>query len=100
MPFLLAASAAPVLPISSTTVLTGLLAIITVLLGLAVWFLQREIKNNDEAHRDLGRRIGKVEDVVTQMLAGQARIEGLLEGLVGRSSGVVPAQPEGRRIRI
>ena len=86
MPDLLAASAAPAIPISSTVAVTGLLAIIAGLLGLVAWFLQREIKNNDEAHRELGRRIGKVEEVVNGHTASLVRIEAHLENLLRRSA--------------
>ena len=50
MPFLLATAAAPATSLSSATATTALLAIIAALLGFALWFLQREIRNNDEAH--------------------------------------------------
>ncbi|MCY4510301.1 MAG: hypothetical protein OXG35_25570 [Acidobacteria bacterium] len=92
MPFLLATAAAPAISLSSATAITALLAIIAALLGFALWFLQREIRNNDEAHRELKKEIGDtrrelkadikaVEADVKQLLVGQSRIEGLLEGL-------------------
>ena len=96
MPFLLAAGAAPALPISSGAAITALLAIIAGLLTALLWFLRREIKNNDEAHRDLGRRIGKVEDAVNGNTTSLARVEGLLEGMI-RSAGLDPLIDEVRR---
>lgn len=96
MPFLLAAGAAPALPISSGAATTALLAIIAGLLTALLWFLRREIKNNDEAHRDLGRRIGKVEDAVNGNTTSLARVEGLLEGMI-RSAGLDPLIDEARR---
>lgn len=95
---LLATNAAPVVPLTSATVVTFLLGSITILLGIVAWFLQREIKNNDEAHRQLKASIDEtrrelkadvktveanvktVEASVKQLLAGQSRIEGLLQG--------------------
>jgi Tfp pilus assembly protein PilN len=92
-PFLLATAAAPAISLSSATAITALLAIIAALLGFALWFLQREIKNNDAAHQELKREITDtrrelkadikaVEADVKQLLTGQSRIEGLLEGMV------------------
>ncbi len=92
-PFLLATAAAPAISLSSATTITALLAIIAALLGFALWFLQREIKNNDAAHQELKREITDtrrelkadikaVEADVKQLLTGQSRIEGLLEGMV------------------
>lgn len=95
---LLAANAAPVVPLTPATVVTFLLGSITILLGIVAWFLQREIKNNDEAHRLLKASIDEtrrelkadvkavevnvktIEASVKQLLAGQSRIEGLLQG--------------------
>ena len=106
MPFLLATAAAPAISLSSATAVTALLAIIAALLGFALWFLQREIRNNDEAHRELKKEMGDtrrelkadikaVEADVKQLLAGQSRIEGLLEGLVvrGKLDRVEPIVP-------
>ena len=92
-PLLLATAAAPAISLSSATAITALLAIIAALLGFALWFLQREIKNNDAAHQELKREITDtrrelkadikaVEADVKQLLTGQSRIEGLLEGMV------------------
>ena len=106
MPFLLATAAAPAISLSSATAITALLAIIAALLAFALWFLQREIRNNDEAHRELKKEIGDtrrelkadikaVEADVKQLLVGQSRIEGLLEGLVvrGKLDRVEPIVP-------
>ena len=105
-PFLLATAAAPAISLSSATAITALLAIIAALLAFALWFLQREIRNNDEAHRELKKEIGDtrrelkadikaVEADVKQLLVGQSRIEGLLEGLVvrGKLDRVEPIVP-------
>ena len=95
MPFdPLAANAAPALSLTPATLATFLLGIITLLLGMVVWFLQREIKSNDEAHKQLKTGIDEtrrelktdnraIETDVEQLLAGQSRIEGLLQGLLG-----------------
>ena len=95
-PVLLVANAAPSISIELGAAVAWLLGVIAVLLGVVVWFLRREIKNNDEAHRDLGQRIGKVADAVRQLLVGQARIEGLLEGML-RRAGLAPLIDEVRR---
>ena len=50
-----------VTPEAFSLVTTGLGSVITLLLGLLVWFLRREIKQNDEAHKNLGQRIDRVE---------------------------------------
>lgn len=60
-----------------------LLGVIAALLGAVGWFLWRELKNNDEGHRHLRADIKKFETDVQKLLAGHARIEGLLEGVVG-----------------
>ena len=54
-------------------VVAVLLAGIGALAGLCAWFLRREIKNNDEAHRELRT------DVKT-LLSTVGRIEGILTG--------------------
>ena len=99
---LLAANAAPALSLTQATVATFLLGIITLLLGIVAWFLQREIKSNDEAHkqlkagidgtrrelkaeidgtrRELKADIKALKTNVQQLLVGQSRIEGLLQG--------------------
>ena len=95
---LLAATAASALSLNPATAVTFLLGSITILLGIVVWFLQREIKSNDEAHkqlkagidetrRELKADVKTVEADVKQLLAGQSRIEGLLEGMVGGRAG-------------
>ena len=80
----LAAQAAPItieLPTAvSAAAWVGavMLAGIGALVGLCVWFLRRDIKNNDEAHRELRT------DVKT-LLSAVGRIEGTLTGS-GRSA--------------
>ena len=95
---LLTATAASALSLNPAAAITFLLGSIAILLGIVVWFLQREIKSNDEAHRQLKAGIDEtrrelkadvktIETDVKQLLAGQLRIEGLLEGAIGvRSS--------------
>ena len=82
---LLMASAAPSLTIQLPTivavaavVITILLALLSYMVGLAMWTGKREIERNDEAHRVLRTDIKVVEADVKQLLVGQARIEGLL----------------------
>ena len=83
MPLLMAANATPAITLSSIAAITLLLGVITALLGAVGRFLWRELKNNDEGHRHLRADIKKFETDVQKLLAGQARIEGLLEGVVG-----------------
>ena len=59
-------------------VMTVMLAGMAALTGTVVWFLKREIKTNDEAHKELRSDVKK-------LLAGQARIEGILTGRRGES---------------
>lgn len=106
MPFLLAQSAsAPAVSLSSGTAITALLTIIAALLGSALWFLQREIKNNDAAHRELKTEITEarrelkadiktIEVDVKRLLTGQAHITGLLEGVLGKRPSVAVPLPE------
>ena len=58
--------------------MTAILAGMAALAGVVAWFLKREIKNNDEAHAELRGDVKK-------LLAGQARIEGILTGRRGES---------------
>lgn len=52
---------------------------VSIELGSAVaWFLRREIRNNDEAHRLLRTDVKVVEADIKQLLTGQVRVEGLL----------------------
>ena len=48
-------------PEAFSLVTTGLGSVIALLLGLLVWFLRREIKQNDDAHKNLGQRVDRVE---------------------------------------
>lgn len=57
---------------------------IAALLGILVWFLRREVKNNDDAHSELRGDVKK-------LLEGQGRIEGALGVLTGRRTGDVGA---------
>ncbi|MDE2907517.1 MAG: hypothetical protein OXQ28_15690 [Acidobacteriota bacterium] len=48
------------LPVAVGWIITVLLAALTLLAGIVAWFLRREIKNNDEAHRELRGDIKKL----------------------------------------
>ena len=39
---------------------TGLLSVVAVLFGIIIWFLRREIKNNDAAHAELRTDVKKL----------------------------------------
>ena len=54
-------------PEAFSLVTTGLGSVIALLLGLLVWFVRREIKQNDEAHKNLGQRIGRVEGKIDRL---------------------------------
>ena len=58
------------LPAAPAWIMTALAAVSTGLLGVVVWFLHREIKNNDEAHRQLRGDIKTVESDVKKLLEG------------------------------
>ena len=71
-------------------VTTGLGSVITLLLGLLVWFLLREIKQNDEAHKNLGQRIDRVEGKIDRLRedVGVLREDmGVLKGILIRHYG-------------
>jgi hypothetical protein len=78
MSFLAATAAAPQITVELSDATTVVLAIIAALLGVIAWFLRRELKNNDAAHRDLGTRVdGVAKDVKTLLhqigfMAGKA----------------------------
>ena len=90
-PFL--ANAGPAFSIELSTVvsiaavlITILLALLTLMVGLAGWTGKREIARNDEAHRDLKASIDTsrrelradvkgIEGDVKRLLEGQARME-------------------------
>ena len=64
-----------------------LLTSITFLLGLVVWFLRREILNNDKAHDRLERKIEVVESDVKKLLEGNvAWVRRLLERYDGHGA--------------
>ena len=54
-------------PEAFSLVTTGLGSVIALLLGLLVWFLPREIKQNDDAHKNLGQRIDRVEGKIDRL---------------------------------
>ena len=88
---LIAAQAAPPITIALPTavsaaawVITALLTGIGILSGVVAYFLRRELKSNDAAHRELTGDIKTVESDVKKLLAGQGRIEGALNALLNR----------------
>ena len=87
---LIAAQAAPItieLPTAVSAaawVITVLLAGIGVLSGVVAYFLRRELKSNDAAHRELRGDVKSVESDVKKLLAGQGRIEGALNALLNQ----------------
>ena len=48
------------LPVAVGWIITVLLATLTLLAGIVTWFLRSDIKNNDEAHRELRSDIKKL----------------------------------------
>ena len=87
---LIAAQAAPItieLPTAVSAaawVTTVLLSGIAILSGVVAYFLRRELKSNDAAHRELQGDVKKVESDVKKLLAGQGRIEGALNTLLNQ----------------
>ena len=77
-------------PEAFSLVTTGLGSVIALLLVLLVWFLRREIKQNDEAHKNLGQRIDRVEGKIDSLRedVGVLREDvGLLKGILIRHYG-------------
>ncbi len=77
-------------PEAFSLVTTGLGSVIALLLGLLVWFLRREIKQNDEAHKNFGQRIDRVEGKIDSLRedVGVLREDvGLLKGILIRHYG-------------
>ena len=70
-------------PEAFSLVTTGLGSVIALLLGLLVWFVRREIKQNDEAHKNLGQRIGRVEGKIDRL----SEVIGVLKGILIRHYG-------------
>ena len=59
---------------------TALLAAIALLLGVVAWFVRREIRNNDAAHRELRADIKELRGDVKKLLAGDvAWVQALLK---------------------
>ena len=88
---LIAAQAAPLITIELPTavsaaawMITILLAAIGILSGVVAYFLRRELKSNDAAHRALTGDVKTVESDVKKLLAGQGRIEGALNALLNQ----------------
>lgn len=65
-------------PEAFSLVTTGLGSVIALLLGLLVWFLRREIKQNDEAHKNLGQRIDRVEGKIDSLREDVGVLKGIL----------------------
>ena len=79
-----------VTPEAFPLVTTGLGSVIALLLGLLVWFLRREIKQNDEAHKNLGQRIDRVEGKIDRLREDVAALRedaGVLKGIPIRHYG-------------
>lgn len=77
-------------PEAFSFVTTGLGSVIALLLGLLVWFLTREIKQNDDAHKNLGQRIDRVEGKIDRLHedVGVLREDtGVLKGILIRHYG-------------
>ena len=71
-------------------VTTGLGSVIGLLLGLLVWFLRRETRQNDDAHKNLGQRIDRVEGKIDRLRedVGVLREDvGVLKGILIRHYG-------------
>ena len=69
---------------------TGLGSVIALLLSLTVWFLRREIKQNDDAQKNLGQRIDRVEgkiDSLREDVGALGEDLGLLKGILIRQYG-------------
>lgn len=79
-PFIAATTAAPPVTIELPTAISVAAWAIAALLGIVVWFLRREVGNNDQAH-------GALRGDVEKLLEGQGRIEGALGVLTGRRAG-------------
>ncbi len=76
---LIATSAAPSIAIGLPAAVSAAAWVIAGLLALVVWFLRREVKNNDAAHTELRGDVKK-------LLEGQGRIEGALGVLTAQRS--------------
>ena len=75
-----------------SVVVAILLALLSAMVGVALRAARREIAQNDGGHKEMKADIKTIETDVKQLLAGQARIEGLLEGVLGqRSSAAAPS---------
>ena len=77
-------------PETFSLVTTGLGSVIALLLGLLVWFLRREIRRNDDAHKNLGQRIDRVEGKIDRLRedVGVLREDaGVLKGILIRHYG-------------
>ena len=63
-------------------IIAFLAAAIGVLSGVVAWFLRRELKSNDDAHRELKADVKTVESDIKKLLSGDvAWVKTLLEKL-------------------
>ena len=76
----LAAAAAPPVTIQLPVAATAVLGVIAALLGVNAYFLNRELRNSDQAHRELRADVKTVESDVKKLLSTVGRIEGILTG--------------------
>ncbi len=77
-------------PEAFSLVTTGLGSVIALLLGLLVWFLRREIKQNDDAHKNLGQRVDRVEGKIDSLREDVVVLRedvGVLKGILIRVYG-------------
>ena len=81
-----------------------MIAVLSAVVAMGLWVFRREIGRNDKAHGELESKIDKTRDElraeikaveadVKQLLAGQSRIEGLLEGVLGKRPNAATPSP-------
>lgn len=75
---------APAIVIELPAVLTAMVGVIAALLAFIGFFLHRELRANDQAHKDLRGDIQRLDVAVKQLLSAVGRIEGALGVLIGR----------------
>ena len=93
MPFLLAQNAPVSVQLSTVVAIAAvvtpvMLALLGAMVTMGLWIVRREISHKDAAHKALETKIDhtraelKVVEVdLKTLLAGQSRVEGLLEGM-------------------
>ena len=72
--FMTATAAAPAISIELPTAVSAAAWIVAALLGIIVWFLRREIGNNNEAHAELRGDVKK-------LLEGQGRLNDRIDSV-------------------